>query len=225
MIAPRKGCLIWVQFAAIAGLVFGLMYVHNRMLADTKKELRPPVESKTAILQRIHLAGELTTAIGCVQTVVKSDEIREWLKVQVGTVEILYVAVGEIRAGINLMDLEERSLVIEGTKATVTLPQCRILHASIDVNRSYVFDVKRSMVLSPQAVHLQTAAERKALAEIQETAVQVGLLQQAEKQAQVLVRYFLESSGIREVAFRAKEAATSAYFGRGHLVETGVRGR
>jgi hypothetical protein len=98
----------------------------------------------------------LTTAIGCVQTVVKSGDVREWLKVQVGSVEILYVAVGEIRAGINLMDLDERALIIEGTKATVTLPLCRILDASIDVNRSYVFDVKRSVMLPPQAIHLQT---------------------------------------------------------------------
>ena len=107
------------------------------------------------------------------------------------------------------MDLDERSLVIDGSKATVTLPPCQLLDASIDVNRSYVFDIKRSMMLSPQAVHLQTTAERKALEEIQEAAVQAGLLHQAEKQAQVLVRYFLESSGIRDVQFRAKEEMKS----------------
>ena len=60
----------------------------------------------------------------------------------------------------------------------MVLARCRILDAKIDVNRSYVFDVKRSVVLSPQAIHLQAAAERKALEEIKAKAVQAGLLQQ-----------------------------------------------
>ena len=94
--------------------------------------------------------------------------------------------------------------MIEGTKATVTLPPCQILDSKIDVNRSYIFDVKRSLVLSPKSIHLQTVAERQALNEIQATAINAGLLQQAEKQAQILVRYLLETSGIREVEFGAK---------------------
>lgn len=205
MIIPYKGCLSIVQLAVLICLALGLAYYWNRPLAEVKQELLPQPDPKTMILERIHLAGELTTAIGCVQTVVKSGDVREWLSVQVGTVEILYVAVGEIRAGINLMDLDEKSLVIEGTKATVTLPECRILDSKIDVNRSYIFDVKRSLVLAPQSIHLQTAAERQALNEIQATAINAGLLQQAEKQAQILVRYLLETSGIREVEFKAGE--------------------
>jgi hypothetical protein len=86
-------------------------------------------------------------------------------------------------------------------KATVALPECRILDSKIDVNTSCLFDLKRSMVLSPQAIHLQTAAERLALKEIQDAAVESGVLDQAKKQAQVMVRYWLEASGIIQVEF------------------------
>lgn len=41
----------------------------------------------------------------------------------------------------------------------------------------YVFDNRRSLVLFTQAVHLQSAAERQALKEIQDAAVQTGLLE------------------------------------------------
>lgn len=200
-----KGCLICINIAGLLCLVLGLLYLWNRPIRNNGPDTPPQIDTKTEILERIHLAGELTTGIASIQTIVKSSEAREMLRLQVGSTEILYIAVGEVRAGINLMELDERNLVIDGNKATVIMPECRILDSKIDVNHSYVFDVKRSLVLSPQAIHLQTAAERQALKEIQETAVQTGLLDQAQKQAEMLVRYFLESAGIREVAFQAKE--------------------
>ena len=57
MIFPKKGCLVWVELAGLICLAFGLMYIHNRLLADAGKEFRSPIEPKTAILERIHLAG------------------------------------------------------------------------------------------------------------------------------------------------------------------------
>ncbi len=197
-----KGCLICINIVGLLCLGLGLLYLWSRPIRNNGPDSTLPINTKTAILERIHLAGELTTGVASIQTIVKSSEAREMLRLQVGSTEILYVAVGEVRAGINLMELDERSLVIDGGKATVTLPECRILDSKIDVNRSYVFDIKRSLVMSPQAIHLQTAAERQALKEIQEAAVQAGLLEQAQKQAQILVRYFLESSGVREVEFQ-----------------------
>ena len=199
-----KGCLICVNIVGLLCLGLGLLYLWSRPIRHNGLNSTLPINTKTAILDRIHLAGELTTGVASIQTIVKSSEAREMLRLQVGSTEILYVAVGEVRAGINLMELDERSLVIDGGKATVILPECRILDSKIDVNRSYVFDIKRSLVLSPQAIHLQTAAERQALKEIQEAAVQVGLLEQAQKQAQILVRYFLEAAGMTEVEFRTK---------------------
>lgn len=197
-----KGCLICVNIVGLLCLGLGLLYLWSRPIRNNGLDSTLPINTKTSILERIHLAGELTTGIASIQTIVKSSEAREMLRLQVGSTEILYVAVGEVRAGINLMELDEKALMIDGGKATVILPECRILDSKIDVNRSYVFDIKRSLVLSPQALHLQTAAERQALKEIQEAAVQAGLLEQAQKQAQILVRYFLESSGVREVEFQ-----------------------
>jgi len=66
---------------------------------------------------------------------------------------------------------------------------------------SLVFDLKRSMVLSPKAIHLQSAAERSALREIRQAAIQAGLLEQAQKQAKILLRYWFQSAGFRTVEF------------------------
>lgn len=203
MFVPYNGCLMWLKIIGLLGLVLGLFYFWYRPLGIVGMDKSVPTHSKTVILERLHLAGELTTAIASVQTIVKSSEAREMLRLQVGSTEILYVAVGEVHAGINLMELEDTALEMVGQKAMITLPQARILDSKIDVDRSYVFDVKRSLVLSPQAIHLQTAAERQALKEIQDAAVDAGLLEQARNQAQTLVRYFLESAGIPEVEFRA----------------------
>ncbi len=204
MFIPQTGCLIWLKLIGVICLISGAYYFWIRPIRNVETDKILPITLDTVILERIHMVGEFTTAVASVQTIIKSTEVREWLSMQVGSTEILYVAVGEVRAGINLMGLEEKALVIEGTKATVILPECRILDSKIDVERSYVFDIKRSIMLSPQAIHLQSTAERQALKEIQDVAVQAGVLEQAQKQAQVMVRYFLEASGMTEVEFGAK---------------------
>ncbi len=165
------------------------------------RDSRPPLSCPTAILERVHMTGELTTAVGCVQAIVRSEEVRELLKLRLGSVEALYVAVGEVRAGIDMTEINEENLRVEGTKITVTIPPCQIIDAKLDVMKSYVFDVKRSMAFAPDGIHLQTKAERQALQEIQEMAKKAGLLDQARKQAKMLLRYWFESSGFKTVEF------------------------
>jgi hypothetical protein len=189
-----------IEVAVIAALIVGFI-LWQAQRDEPKPKDAAPLKTNT-VLERIHMAGEFVTAVGCVQTVVRSSDVREWLRLQVGSTELLYVGVGQIRAGLNLMEVDEKALTVSGDKITVTLPLCKVLDAKIDVERSYVFDIRKSLVLSPKAIHLQSAAEKDALKEIREAAIQAGLLEQAQKQAKMLMRYWFEAAGFRTVEFR-----------------------
>ncbi len=200
---PRVGCMarVFIEVVLILALIAGLILWQGQRDDEPKpKDVVSPATN--TVLEHIRMAGEFVTAVGCVQTVVRSSDVREWLRLQVGSTELLYVGVGQIRAGLNLMELDENALSVSGDKVTVTLPPCKVLDTKIDVERSYVFDVKKSLVLSPKAIHLQSAAEKDALKEIREAAVQAGLLEQAQKQAKMLLRYWFEAAGFRTVEFR-----------------------
>jgi hypothetical protein len=209
MIVPQIGCMtrLLIELAVIAAMVVGFILWQGQRRDSKVRDIALPTNT---VLERIHMAGEFVTAVGCVQTVIRSSEVREWLRLQVGTTELLYVGVGQIRAGLNMMELDEQALVVDGDRVTVTLPPCKVLDTKIDVERSYVFDIRKSLVLSPKAIHLQSAAEKDALREIREAAIQAGLLEQAQKQAKMLLRYWFEAAGFRTVEFKETNSALVA---------------
>ena len=209
MIVPNIGCItrLALEAAFIIALIAGFTVWQGKRVVLRGGETA--LTSHT-VLERIGMAGELVTAVGCVQSIIRSEEVTSLLKVQVGATELLYVGVGQIRAGLNLTEIDEKAIAIDGYKVTVTLPPCKVLDEKIDVTKSYVFDVRRSMIYSPKAIHLQSAAEKDALREIRQAAIQAGLLEQAQKQAKILLRYWCEAAGFRTVEFLETEPAVVA---------------
>ena len=179
----------------------------GHFLHDTASPPPPaqPEDTRALLLQCIRRTGELTTAIACVQTVVHNRQQAQWAHLTTGSVELLYVATGEVRAGINLRELPLDAITLEHGTVTVALPPCHILSSGLDVNRSYVYDLRRSLLWPPSAAQLQSETERIALARMRETAEENGLLQQAQQQAQQLLRGLLTSAGVKEVRFTNSE--------------------
>ena len=201
MIVPKIGCVtrLIVEAALIITVIAAFVVWQSKQDIPKSGDTAP---SPNTVLERIGMTGECVTAVACVQSIIRSAEVASLIDVQVGSTELLYVGVGLVRAGINLTELDAKAIAVDGDKVTVTLPPCKILDEKIDVVKSYVFDVRRSLVLSPKAIHLQSAAEKAALQEIRQAAVQAGLLEQAEKQARILLTYWFQSAGFRAVVFR-----------------------
>ncbi|HOV74350.1 MAG TPA: DUF4230 domain-containing protein [Candidatus Hydrogenedentes bacterium] len=204
MIVPYSGCLyrLLVEVAIIAAIAIGVMIWQANRKRPVENVV--PTNPKSAILQRIQLTGELVTSVAVVQVIVRNSEAREWLRLKVGTAEMLLVALGEVRAGVDLAALDETALAVEGDKITVTLPACKVLDAKLDAGQTYVYNLKKSFLLPPDGVNLQSAGERQAIEEIERTAIQAGLLDQANKQARTLIQCFLSAAGFRTVEFQAK---------------------
>lgn len=159
-----------------------------------------------AMALRLRGASELTTAVHDLQTVVTVKQDRQLGSLTVGSTELLYVGIGQVRGGIDLAELSEAAFSAEGSRLTVRLPGPRILDKELDVERSYVYDQRRSL-LGPLDPSLQGQAEKAALEQIWRGACEAGILRSANERAALTVRTLLEDAGYDQVLVQTQEPA------------------
>jgi len=193
--------LKWLFAIIVLALLSLLAIWCYARIGALKKPFGTHVETKfrTQILEKLRTVNELHTGIAMVQTIVTNSEGRRLLGVEIGSTKLLYVAVGQVRAGIDLSKLTADSIINRNGRLSVMLPQVEILDAKLDVENSYVYDVRRSVVLAPDAVELHADAQRKALDEITTTATRCGILEMAEDQAKNVLGALLGMMGFSEV--------------------------
>lgn len=113
---------------------------------------------------------------------------------------LLLVAHGVVIAGVDLEKLSPQDLRLENGILYVHLPPAEIFIATLDNAKSYVYN-RETGVLTKGNVQLESEARRAAEEEIRKAAVEDGILEQANRNAQAyLLRLFLQL-GYRDVVF------------------------
>lgn len=161
----------------------------------------PQVDVPTLVIQQVRGVSELTTAVFVMDAVVPASQDRKVGELTVGTTKLLYIAQGEVRAGVDLTALETSNVMIAGNKITVLLPPPEILDSKIDVNQSRTYHYDRGFLgLGPDvAPHLQTIAQRKTLSKIISTACEQGVLTEANEKADLAVTQLLKTAGYTDI--------------------------
>lgn len=190
--------------AAIVAIVvgFGLMRSGDRFLGMLANLVVPPqpapqVDIKSVVVQQVRGVSELTTAVYTLQTVVPTKRDRTVAGYVVGTTTLLYIAHGEVRAGIDLSQVSQANVESINGTIRLKLPPPQILDSKIDVNRSSVYDYDRGFLgLGPDvAPELQQLAERQTLQTIVASACEQGILQEANDRARLVVSQLLTTAG------------------------------
>ncbi|MGD1950837.1 MAG: DUF4230 domain-containing protein [Leptolyngbyaceae cyanobacterium] len=160
------------------------------------------VDTRTLIVDQVQDASELTTAIFSMEAVVPTESNRTVGNYVIGQTNLLYIAHGEVRAGIDLSAISEENIEVIGTEdgptdLIVTLPAPKILDSKLDVTRSKVFDYDRGFLsLGPdRAPELQALAQQEALERIRQGACNEGILAMASERAEVTMRQLIEPMG------------------------------
>jgi hypothetical protein len=167
----------------------------------------PALATTSVLARKLEDASELTTAVYTLETVVTESLDRKLGELTIGTTELLYVAHGVVRAGIDLSEIDDSNFEVdmEGRTLTVTLPPPRILDRKIDVDKSYVYDARKSL-LGPADPAMQSNAERFALEQIVYSACEGGVMEQANTRALMAVGKLLEdAAGYEEVVVLTQE--------------------
>ncbi|MEL6579967.1 MAG: DUF4230 domain-containing protein, partial [Cyanobacteria bacterium J06621_12] len=117
------------------------------------------------------------------------------------TTKLLYIARGEIRAGVDLGELTDADIKVTKNRIEITLPPAKILDSKIDVKNSRVYDYNRGFLnLGPDvAPQLQTLAQRKTLVEIVNRACSGDVLKQANMRAKESVIQLLGAAGTKDI--------------------------
>ncbi|GAB4496207.1 MAG: hypothetical protein OHK003_00530 [Anaerolineales bacterium] len=114
--------------------------------------------------------------------------------------KLLFVAHGIVIAGIDMEKLQPSDLRFDGTVLYVRLPPTEIFIATLDNEKSYVYD-RETGLLTKGNVDLETLARQTAEAEIRKAALEDGILLQGERNAEAYLIKFFNALGYKTVIF------------------------
>jgi hypothetical protein len=166
-----------------------------KILHPTPTVIPDPV----TIVHEVRSLARLETIQYSVEKVVTADSGQEFLKILFGD-RLLLVAHGVVIAGVDLEKLEPQDLWVEDGALYVRLPPAEIFIATLDNEKSYIYD-RQVGFLTRGNVHLETAARQAAERAIRQSALEDGILEQARRNAQAYLDRFLRSLGFATVIF------------------------
>ena len=108
--------------------------------------------------------------------------------------KLLFVAHGTVIAGIDMGKMQASDLQLQGGTLHVRLPASEIFIATLDNDKSYVYD-RQTGALTRGNGDLETTARQAAEGEIRKAAEQDGILEQAEKNASAFLTRFFTALG------------------------------
>jgi hypothetical protein len=116
--------------------------------------------------------------------------------------KVLVIATGEVEAGIDLGDIGKDDVSVNSDTVTIDLPEPEILSASLDEDKTRVYDRDFSPLNVRPDDDLVEEARLQAVEKIRDVARENKILDTAEHNAEDSVRAFVITLGFEEVRFR-----------------------
>ena len=114
--------------------------------------------------------------------------------------KILFVGHGTVIAGIDMDKLQPEHMRYENGVLTVKLPPTEIFIATLDNDKSYVYDRQTGILTKPDP-NLETLVRQKAEEEILKAALEDGILEQAQTNAEAYLLKFFNALGFPNTIF------------------------
>ncbi len=173
----------------------------------------PEVDTSHLIVKQIKGVSELTTTVFMMDAIVPTSsrrQIGDWV---VGETKLLYLARGEVKAGLDLSRITTEDVKVTNNNLEIQLPTPQILDSKIDINKSQVYDYDRGFLnLGPDvAPELQTQAQRQTLNKVISTACNQGILNQANERAILTLTQLLETAGYESITIKTTEPQTCVF--------------
>src|SRR5918994_1118735 len=116
--------------------------------------------------------------------------------------KVIVIATGKVEAGVDLGDITKDDVSVNGDSVTIDLPQPEILSASLDEEKTRVYDRDFSPLNVRPDDELVEDARVQAVEKIEGAARENEILDTAERNAVDSVRAFVTTLGFEEVRFR-----------------------
>lgn len=171
------------------------------LFRDLAVEATPVIlPNPVVVVQEINSLARLETTSYAFQDVLQIERNQDLLFGAFGET-LLFVAYGEVIAGVDLSQMQPTDLqVVSPTTVMVHLPDAEIFVTDLDNERSYVAnrDIGIFTDADPQ---LETLIRQEADSRMLEAALENGILDRANGEAEAFIRSFLLGLGFEEVIF------------------------
>ena len=187
----------WAAYGAIAGvLLAAIAFFSSRNILREA----PPARTldAAAVVHEIQSLNELVSVKYTVQKVVGLEE----KKVPLGSEKLLLFVQAEVLAGIDLSGLAAGDVkLLPGKRVQIALPPPRIVHIVIDDQATKVWDRQITWWTPwvPFNPDLERQARLAAREAIEQGAIEMGILDQARRNAETGIRSLLETVGVKTV--------------------------
>jgi hypothetical protein len=212
--APPRAWLPWILLALLlipllACLVFAVVTIGGASQAiDLVRDVLDGgeimvIDRQPAVITQIRELGRLETASYTVEKVLEGgvDQGNDLLNLLLGD-RLLFIAHGEVIAGVDLTELGDEDVTVSDDRQSVTLrlPPARVLTQRLDNELSRVYDREQGLLTKGDPdleSQVRLDAERAVLA----AACEGGILDQAELNARRQVQILLLALDFREINF------------------------
>lgn len=187
------GCLALLLLPIIILLLAGTITV-NSLVSGIQGLLNPPiVTSAQIVLERISGLSQLTAVKYNYSSLVTSQrDMPEVLQFLYGN-RLVMVAVGHISAGIDLSQLTAQNVTQDAGVLRVQLPPPTLQECFLNERLSYVVSQDTGL-FAQELPQLSTTARRYALAQFRDNALNEGILDEANRQAQTVLSELLRAT-------------------------------
>lgn len=219
-----RNLLPWILVIGVlvilAGIAVGVVITIQRTAQQATKAVQPVSEMASdlgtqvanilhptptvipdpiTIINQIRPLARLETIQYTVEKVITAEVGQGALAPLLGD-RLLFVGHGYVTAGIDLEKLGSQDLVFEDGVIKVQLPAAEIFDATLDNDKSYVYD-RETGLLTHGDINLETLARQTAEDQIEQAALEDGILAQAQANAESFLRSLLNRLGFLQVTF------------------------
>ncbi len=154
------------------------------------------VYSSATLLQQVKPLAQLVTVQFTLQKYVEQADVK-WY----GENRVMLLAYGVVTAGIDLKQLQDKDIEVNGTNLIVHLPPAQIMDAHLDDSETRVIDRTTGVWRSPDK-DLEQETRKIAVDDIRRDARNHGILKKADEQARALLANLFHQLGFTNIEFR-----------------------
>jgi Protein of unknown function (DUF4230) len=182
------GTLVWLSTGL--GLLHLLRGVRTQINVD-----------QPTVVRQIQQLRRLETVSYTMDKIISGERANAYLPKFIAGDRLLLVVHGEVVAGIDLAGLQPGDVSIRGRKASIHLPAAEVFSTRIDNARTKVYSRDTGLFSSPDP-NLESEVREVAELQLQQAALQDGILKSAADNARSTISSMLQGLGFHEVDIR-----------------------
>ncbi len=153
------------------------------------------------VVRQIQKLQRLETVSYTMDKIISGEHENAFLPKFLAGDRLLLVVHGEVVAGINLATLGPGDVLIKGQTVSIHLPAAEVFSTRIDNARTRVYSRDTGLFSSPDP-NLESEVREEAERQLQQAALQDGILKTAADNARTTIAGMLQGFGFREVDIR-----------------------